>query len=400
MMKLIFKAAPLFLLLVICLGPSLIPFSPFSLKAKEVDLSELKNRWSGTYEATQEGHYTAIVASKEAPSYIEKKFEEPQSFDRKFVRLKLRVSDLKRLSGIELRLSSEPEGYNDFFSIPIPLFTDPQFNIIQSDSWLTYTFTMGEAKVHGAPNIHHIERMGFYLGGEKVDIDFKKLSIEEAFPESIVTFTFDDNYDDHFLAAEIMAKYNLRGTAYVMPRQVNQKNYLTVNQIRMMKEDMGWDISSHHKTPIVDFPYHELDNEFNYTLGYLNALGSFDEALHFAYPLGKQDRKLTLPLVRRTFNSARIAGGGAETLPPADWHMLRTFNVMPHISPEEILERARLARAQGEWLILMFHYLTPEENPSNPLEYNIEKFDELCRLLSEEGLNLMTVNDVYREFHR
>ncbi len=380
--------------------PILLLVFSLTLRAEVIDLSELKNMWSGSYGPSDGKDYLARISSHQEPSYIEKKFSAARSFDRKFVRLKFKVSNLERLSGIELRLSSDESGYENFFKVSIPLFTDKAFNIIQSESWITYTFPMGEAIAQGEPNLHNIHRLGFYLGGEKLDIELRELSIEESFPHSMVTFTFDDSYDDHFIAAEIMAKYNMRGTAYIMPREINQENYLTTSQLRIMKEDLAWDISSHHKTPITYFDYHELDNEFNYTLGYLNAIGSTDDAFHFAYPLGKQDRKLTLPLVRRTFNSARIAGGGAETLPPADWHMLRTFNVMPHNSPKEILERAKLARDQGEWLILMFHYLTPEKNPENPLAYNVEDFEELCRLFEEEGLDIMTVNDVYREFHQ
>lgn len=370
------------------------------LWARPIGMEELQNKWSGSFGLSEDGHYSAQIAGAEAPSYIEKRFEVPLSLSQKFIRVKMKVSDLSSLQGIELRLTSQEEGYSDFYSIAIPLFTDPQFNIVQSDSWFTYTFTLGEARVHGNPNLDEIVRLGFYLGGEDVEIAFKELSIEESFPQAVVSFTFDDSYDDHFVAAEIMADYNIPGTAYIMPRQINEKNYLTTSQLRIMAEDLGWDLSSHHKTPIVDFPYHELDNEFNYTLGYLNALGSTESARHFAYPLGKQDRKQTLPLIRRTFDTARIAGGGAETLPPADWHMLRTFNVMPNLSAEDILARVQKAKEQGEWLILMFHYIVDEENPTDPLAYNKEEFAKLCRLLYEDGVSLMSVNEVYQNFQR
>lgn len=370
------------------------------LFGQEIDLGEFQNKWSGSYSPLENLNYEAFVEGSSLPSYIEETFEEGKSFDRKFVKVIFKVSDLTKLSGMELRLSSDVSGYENFFSVPVPLFTDIDFNTVQTDSWVTYTFTMGEAKAHGEPDLDSIKRMGFYLGGDKVKVEFNKVEVFDSFPHSIVSFTFDDGYDDHFLAAEVMGDFNYAGTAYLMPRQINQENYLTTAQVRDMKEIYGWDLASHHKTPIVDFEYNELENEFFYTQGYLAGLGAEEDSFHFAYPLGRQNRKTTLPLIRRLFKSARIAGGGAETLPPADWHMLRTFNVMPDISPEEILTRVQKAREQGEWLILMFHYLTEEENPENPLAYNIQDFRKLCELLEEDRANVMTVREVYQAFHQ
>lgn len=373
----------------------------FTAGAQEIALDTFKNKWSGSYSQVQgESFFRARVQGNDHPSYIEKVFEPAISFKEKFVKVKLRVSDLSKLFGIELRLSSEAEGYSNFFAIPVPLFTDVDFNTVQTNSWVTYTFTMGEARVHGTPDINSIVRLGFYLGGQEVDIDFKLIELDETFPQSIVTFTFDDGYDDNYVAAKIMAKYNFAGTAYLMPRQINLKNYVTQDQVTELGNVLGWDISSHHKIPIVDFSYEELEAEIEYTKDFLIPFGSKNQARHFAYPLGKQNRKTTLPLIRRMFDTARIAGGGAETLPPADWHMLRTFNVQPHLSPQDLINRVRSAAEHGEWLILMFHYITDEENPSSNLAYNKDKFDEFCRLLDQEGSLVLTVNDVYQAFER
>lgn len=375
-----------------------------TLQAQEISFAEFKNKWSGRFEKAEgeslKDIYRVKVSDLHEPSYIEKVFTEEVSFNQKFVRVKFKVSNLANLTGIELRLSSDDSGYDNFVSIPVPLFTDIDFNTVQTNSWMTYTFTMGEAISHGAPNLDKIKRIGFYIGGKELEIDFSLIEIVESINHSIVSFTFDDGYDDHILAARIMGEYNFPGTAYLMPRQVNKKNYLTTDNIIEMKEKFGWDLSSHHKIPILDFTYSELDNELNYTLGYLNALGSEEEALHFAYPLGKQSRETTLPLIKRTFHSARLAGGGAETLPPADWHMLRTLNVIPALSPQDLIERIRKAEKQGEWLILMFHYLTDDENPTNPLAYNTKKFQEFCQLLYSEGSLVLTVNQVYKAFEK
>jgi hypothetical protein len=370
----------------------------FGLSARIIPMDSFENKWSGHFsmyvDESDQSIYSAMVVGKNSPSYIETTFDTPISVDRKFVKVVFRVSDLDKLTGLELRLSSDPVGYNNFLSIPVPLFTDKNFNIIQSNAWVTYTFTMGEGRPIGKPDLTQVKRMGFYLGGEFVDVDFKSIEVLEANYESVVTLTFDDSYDDHFLAAEIMDQYGFAGTAYVMPREVGLENYLTEDQLEQMREAFGWDLSSHHKTPIIDFSYKDLELEMGYTIGYLAQKGTPSAAKHFAYPLGRQSRKTTLPLIRKMFSSARLAGGGAETLPPGDWHMLRTFNVMPTMSPEDIMERVVKAREQGEWLILMFHYLTPEHTPLDPLYYNIEQFNRLCEMLSLSESKVLTVDQV------
>lgn len=383
---------------------SLLVFSGQMALAMNLPLSEFQNKWSGTFTKQMSGSltrsYQANIESSDMPSYIEKTFETPISLNRKFVRVKFRVDDLAKLGGMELRFTSQEQGHSDFFSIPVPLFTDIDFNTVQSNAWVDYTFAMGEATRHGNPDINQIVRLGFYLGGNQVKIDFRSIEIEEAHFESIVSFTWDDGYDDHFLAAQIMARYGLNGTAYLMPRQIGNKKYLTVQEVQAMKDVYNWGISSHHKIPIVDFTYPALSTEIDYTLNYLTTIFNVNqsEAAHFAYPLGKQSRINTLPLIRQKFKTARLAGGGAETLPPGDWHMLRAFNVMPHISPQELLARVKKAREQGEWLILMFHYLSEEENPSDPLHYNIQKFEKFCKLIQQEGSLVLPVHQVYEAF--
>ena len=377
-----------------------------SIQAQEISFGDFISKWSGSFEKVDKKNefvsdtYKAKVHESDKPLYIEKVFSSPISLNRKFTRVRFKISNLKAISGMELRLSSDESGYNNFFAIPIPIFTDIDFNTVQTNSWMTYTFTMGEANITGDPDIDNIKRLGFYIGGQKLEVEFSSIELVDSFAQSIVSFTFDDGYDEHFLAAEIMGAYGFPGTAYLMPRQINKKNYLTTDNIIKMREQYGWDLASHHKIPIIDFEYSELDNEFNYTIGYLNALGSEEEALHFAYPLGKQNRQSTLPLVTRTFSSARLAGGGAETLPPANWHMLRTLNVQPSMSPQDLITRIRTAEQQGEWLILMFHYLTDDQNPTDTLSYNTEKFKEFCKLLYAEGTFVATVNQVYQAFEQ
>jgi hypothetical protein len=101
-----------------------------------------------------------------------------------------------------------------------------------------------------------------------------------------------------------------------------------------------------------------------------------------------------LPLVKRYFETARVAGGGVETLPPADPHLLRTINVTSQTSPEELASRVKEAVDNGQWAILMFHYLV--DQPKSPTEYPESEFKRFIDLLGKAQVPVLPVDEVYR----
>ena len=90
------------------------------------------------------------------------------------------------------------------------------------------------------------------------------------------------------------------------------------------------------------------------------------------------------PLVRKHFATARLAGAGPETIPPADPHLLRAVNVLDTTTAEELGEIARRARDHGEWAILMFHHL--RESTASPLDYPIERFEGAVKEAYDAGI--------------
>jgi peptidoglycan/xylan/chitin deacetylase (PgdA/CDA1 family) len=271
--------------------------------------------------------------------------------------------------------------------------------------WTDYTITLGDAKRVGKPDRKKIRHVGFYLQGQQIDgidplaVDFSQISIRPSLHSGIVSFTFDDGYAEQFEAAQIMNKYKIRGTAYVMTNEVDDVGYLTSAQLKQMGDEYHWGISSHHAKPITDMDEKEFLKEMDSTIKFLSELGRGEEIYHFAYPLGKQSREKTLPWIREKFKTARVAGGGAETLPPANWLMLKTFNVTPDISAKDLLKRVKLAQDNNEWLILMFHKMTHEATATDPLVYPFAQFEEFCKGLSKIDIPAHPVHEVYEAFH-
>jgi peptidoglycan/xylan/chitin deacetylase (PgdA/CDA1 family) len=319
----------------------------------------------------------------------------PLDLDGRFVSLRVRVDAAERLAGAELRLASR----GGSFAIDIPIFDDAPMNLLQNGQWIDLTLSLGAARREGQPERGAIERVEWRLAeregaGPHVTGWVGALSAHALPREGVVSFSFDDGYDEHYdVAASILAESGLRATAYVMPDQVGQPGYMTLEQLRSLDRVFGWDVASHHFTPFTEFTRAELPGILDGILSSLGADGFTRGVRHLAYPLGKHDSGI-VALVRPRFATARLASGGPETLPPANPHRLRALNVLRSTPPEALVAAAERARNEREWLILMFHFLV--EAPQLDTEYAIRDLRAAARGIAATGVSVRPVSEVWR----
>lgn len=176
---------------------------------------------------------------------------------------------------------------------------------------------------------------------------------------------------------------------------VGQAGYMTLAELRELHDRFGWDVAAHHATPFTELSPEELERAVRDIQLFLEGHGFGAGARHLAFPLGKYDVRRVMPVVRRHFQTARLASAGPETLPPADPHRLRVRNVLRTTRPEEIRAAARRAVTHREWLILMFHYLV--DVPSLDTEYAIEDFRRVVELLAAEESPVRPLSEVWEE---
>ena len=100
-----------------------------------------------------------------------------------------------------------------------------------------------------------------------------------------------------------------------------------------------------------------------------------------------------MPLTRRFFDTARLASGAPETLPPGDPYRLRAMNVTKDTKPEEVLAAVHRARENREWLILMFHWLV--DQPEWLTQYSIVDFRRVLQGIDDEGIAVWPVSQVW-----
>lgn len=343
------------------------------------------------------------TAGNGAPSLVRnvRAFDPPVDLGERFVRFEIRVDRVEHLAGAELRLLSGTDG-EDFFAYTVPLYGDPAFNLLQSDTWAPVTFTLGNARRVGTPDPAAIDGIALYVadrGERPVRLAWRSVSLVELPPHGVVSLTFDDGYAEHYgVAAPVMEQHGMAGTAYVMPDQLGDAGYMTEVEVRALHERFGWDVGAHHATPFTDFAPDALARTVADVRGALSALDVGGGFQHLAFPLGKHDSRVVMPLVRAEFTTSRIAGGGAETLPPADPHKLRVVDVKSTTPPDEVGRLAARAHAHREWLILMFHRLVPE--PANELQYGVDDFERAVEAIDRSGVRVQPVTQVWESLGR
>lgn len=377
-------------------------FLLFSLAAFEISYINFESLWGGK-RVDSPTSIRLINKISDGPTFVQTKFDGPVDFTKKIIFFQLRVNDLKKLSGLEVRITSSENGHDNYIAINLPLFTDPEFNIVQSNEWSNHSFSLGEGRIKGKVDIKNINKMGIFFMSKNsseaspLELEIKNIMVREGQGEGRISMTFDDGYKEQYEMAALMYKYGLTGTAYIMTNQLDKATYLTLDEVQTMKYVFDFEIGSHHFIPFTQMGKTQMNDELDKTFEKLASIGIFEDVFHFAYPLGKQSHQHTLPIIKHRLKSARVASGGAETLPPASWYYLRAYNITPDISPEEIIERMKKAKLNNEWLILMFHRFS-DEIPKSDLTYNKKQFEKLCRLMFENNIKTYAIKNVYEEY--
>jgi hypothetical protein len=226
----------------------------FSVPAQPLAVHFVRPFGDGTIikEASKHGVIELKTDGKGDPNFLSAplKFDD---FRGENLYFEIKVDKIKNLSGFSIWLGDKE--FKNYYALTLPLFKDPKFNIVQDNYWQTYSFSLSNAKKVGHPH-RGFDHLGLYIqdnGGGPIDVAFRNLRFASAPATGYVSVTFDDGYVDDYRAAQIMQKYHFAGTAYIMPRQIGQPSYMTLEQVKALKEKYHWSISAHHETPYTDF---------------------------------------------------------------------------------------------------------------------------------------------------
>lgn len=282
------------------------------------------------------------------------------------------------------------------FTYTLPLYQDKEYNLIQNNIVTSLSLPLAQSTLTHQVDLP-VDTIRVYLKvhpGTDLQLRLGKVRLKKKPSKGFVSFTFDDGYDEHHQAAMALYSRGFKGTFYVIPDMFNKDGYLTSQQIKAIHA-MDSEISSHHQTPITQF---ESPSKLKSTLKVVrdkitNETEAKRPAKHFAYPLGKYD-KSSLQVIKQVFESARLAGGGVETIPPSSKHRLRVFNVTNSETPEKLIQLIQASVAKGDWIILMFHYF--DEPEKGDMSFPFENFEKLLSQIKLQGLPVKTISEALK----
>lgn len=162
--------------------------------------------------------------------------------------------------------------------------------------------------------------------------DLKAMELGFArFPKKAVILTFDDGYDNHFLAAQILEQYGLHGVFFVITEKIDTPGYLTKAQIREMASK-GHEIGSHSVT----HPNMENLSEEQIRFEVGDSKKKIEEitgkkVISFCYPSGKYDNRSVSLLEREGYEFARTTASGKVFYPNKKFE-LTTMRIFPKSS--------------------------------------------------------------------
>ncbi|HWB33956.1 MAG TPA: polysaccharide deacetylase family protein [Candidatus Paceibacterota bacterium] len=242
-----------------------------------------------------------------------------------------------------------------------------------------------------------------------------------AYPQGIVSLTFDDGYLDHYTnALPILSAAGMHGTFYMIPNDIALPEYMTVQQMLAM-QTAGNDIASHTAdhcdlvalfanpssakvtgavgAPGVGCPDHALpaattsQAEITNSKIQLQGMGISPDN-NLAYPFGSYSSAVEAQVKSAGFLAARTIDVGYNTK-ATDPYALVVQNLDTTTSVATVEGWIHTALANHVWLILVFHQI--EANPANDNDSYAETpavLQGIVQYLAQQQACVLTVGQV------
>ena len=184
-----------------------------------------------------------------------------------------------------------------------------------------------------------------------------------------VSITFDDGFDSHLVAADLLDQHGMLGTFYLILGRLGGPGYLTLDDVRSLadrRHEIGAHTFTHRSLP--DLAPDEAERELCDARVALAGIGFGAES--FAYPFGAASEELSLAAERCGYSSARRVGGlfdpegcttcpVRETIAPAAPFAVLTPNSVIDTTSLEDLQRSvtDAEEAGGGWVVIVIHHV-------------------------------------------
>ena len=226
-------------------------------------------------------------------------------------------------------------------------------------------------------------------------------------PRTVVSFTFDDGDADQMMAAQVLHRYGMSGTFYIITGAVGAPNYMTLSDLRTLAAE-GSEVTGHTVSHL-EVPHVTAAEARRQICDGRDTLVKWGfPSTSFAYPGGVYS-PATEAIVRECgFNSARTVVGLhspgcprcaiAETIPPKDPYAIRVPGQVDGTWTLATLENivTTAERLGSGWVPLVFHHICADSQCSS-LAVRLSLFSDFAKWLAQRrdaGTVVKTVGEV------
>jgi peptidoglycan/xylan/chitin deacetylase (PgdA/CDA1 family) len=307
----------------------------------------------------------------------------------KFLAIRLRRNSLPSGSTIRVRAGDTALSTYKEWSV-----TGPASN----GDWFTLHLAWSTGYAVGSPNRANIQTIRIGITGGLGSINLQAIGVREnTSPRGVVSFVFDDGYASQAVAGPILGQRGVAGTLYQIPHtdnaaMTNPAMYMTVEQVRNLRDFHGWDIQAHNWGQVVGYTPDALRAQMDSTLIWFrdNGLGT---PRHYCYPGGAVD-PVAMSVMSEFFLSARSTHGGVETVPPANPYRLQS-PAYPFWDSNLAAMKTRIDEAVADnlWVIITLHKIVSGV-PADSLECSESALAEIADYAVASGADIRTISGV------
>ena len=212
----------------------------------------------------------------------------------------------------------------------------------------------------GNPVTYKLGGVGTYLEGDA------------RYPNGVISLDFDDSYAEAWTTAKsVLGKYGYRATLYPIVERLGTTNYLTVDQIRALRDSYGWDVGGHcvlnaQHSSRVGVSESEVRTMLTELREWQRQNGV--ESAAYAYPAGNFDKALQ-NIVGQYYSFARTNDGKHAQLPGAARMNVSALSVGSNRTLASAQAFVDAAFAEKSWITFVFHNLDSSGSRRMSLSY-------------------------------
>lgn len=344
-------------------------------------------------------------------SYMEVAHDIDLDLSNKNLYFKIKTNKSQDLEGVDLYLS------NDHWQKSIRYnLTGGEYNVERNDEWLRLGVGKGADRNINLGNwvisdptfdwstIDSVKFLVAAKAGKNVAVDIKDFNLVPDQKEARAVIMFDDGWGSVMDAAAVMNIYGMKGNVPVITGSVGAPRYLTLDNLKTLQNEYGWNIVNHSKLHKDGVAYYvDAQNMKGYeeditdALAYLIKNGINSAPNWFVYPYGKVDAALK-NVIGKYYKFGRSTIDSPELFPFADPLEVKIISVYsyPDISTADILNAISDAQRFNQTIIFMFHKFSVGV-PKDYHEWQLSEFEAILKGIQEQGIKVVTLSELDQE---